>query len=85
MALVNSFIISVFCYLASWKDRLVSSVQEFKVQYNGWFVVLAAVLLTLAFSIYAGLTIWCVTYKGMAFSGSWNWKLTGISVNAKCV
>jgi hypothetical protein len=85
LALVNRLSLLIFITLASWKDNLISIVENRKVQFDGWFVVLLAVLLTLAFTIFAGLTIWCVVYKGMKFSGDWKWNKYGVSVKAKCV
>jgi hypothetical protein len=54
------------------------------VECNAWMVVLLAVLLSLAFTIFAGLTIWCVVYKNKKFTGNWRWKLNGVSVEAEC-
>ena len=59
-------------------------VDNFIVECNAWFLVLLAVLMTLAFTIYAGLTIWCVVYKGKKFTGKWTWNQNGVSVKAEC-
>lgn len=59
-------------------------VEERKVQFDGWFVVLLAVLLTLAFTIFAGLTVWCVVNQKGTFTGNWEWHKWGVSVNAEC-
>ena len=54
------------------------------VKYDGWFLVFLAVLLALAFTILAGMAIWCVVYKGKHFTGDWHWKKWGVSVDVKC-
>ncbi|WP_217587601.1 hypothetical protein [Lentibacillus saliphilus] len=81
MALVNRFSLFFVLALATWQD----SVKARKVQFDGWFIVLLAVLLTLAFTIFAGLTIWCLVYQGGSFSGNWEWHRWGVSVKAECV
>lgn len=64
--------------------NLIDSFNNAIVECNAWFLILLAILLVLAFTIYAALQIWCVMYKGMKFSGSWKWSLYGIEVNAEC-
>ena len=59
-------------------------VKDAIVECNAWFLVVLAVLLCLAFTIYAGLQIWCVVYKGKSFTGKWNWSKTGVEVKAEC-
>lgn len=54
------------------------------VECNAWFLVLLAVLMCLAFTIYAGLQIWCVVYKGKTFTGKWKWSKHGVEVKAEC-
>ena len=51
---------------------------------DGWFTIMLAVLLCLAFTIVSALAIWCVTYKGSKFTGNWSWKESGVSVLAEC-
>ena len=51
---------------------------------DGWFTIMLAVLLCLAFTIVSALAIWCVTYKGSKFTGNWSWKESGVSVIAEC-
>lgn len=84
MALANSFLVYLLTTLASWRYNFVSKVQEMKPQYNAWFLVLLAVLMTLAFTINAALEIWCVSYRGLKFTSEWNWDIWGVSVNAEC-
>ncbi|BCJ60318.1 hypothetical protein Jiend_37400 [Micromonospora endophytica] len=55
------------------------------VRYDAWYVVLLAVILALAVTIFAGLLIWCVVYKDRRFTGNWSWNWSGVSVNAECV
>ncbi|PWU67295.1 MULTISPECIES: hypothetical protein [Gracilibacillus] len=85
MALVNRLSLLVVLTLASLKSNLTAMVENRKVQFDGWFIVLLAVLLTLAFTIFAGLTIWCLVYQGGSFSGNWSWHKWGVSVKAECV
>lgn len=40
---------------------------------DGWFLVLMAVLLVLAFTVVGALAIWCTVYKGKTFTGNWKW------------
>ncbi|MFV0498987.1 MAG: hypothetical protein ACK5NF_03020 [Bacilli bacterium] len=54
------------------------------IKYDAWFLVFLAVLMALAFSIAAALTIWCVVYKGKKFTYRWKWSLRGVSVKAEC-
>ena len=63
---------------------LKDSVKNAIVECNAWFLVLLAVLMTLAFTIYAGLQIWCVVYQGKTFTGSWHWNKNGVEVKAEC-
>jgi membrane glycosyltransferase len=84
MAFANRFFVYLLLSFTSWKQNLVPMVQERKTQYNAWFLILLAVLLVLAFTIFAALTIWCVVYQGKAFSGNWHWGAYGTSVWAEC-
>lgn len=70
---------AMFC-LSAVKERFDDAI----VECNAWFLVLLAVLLCLAFTIYAGLQIWCVVYKGKTFTGDWHWSKSGVSVKAQC-
>ncbi|GAA2136035.1 response regulator transcription factor [Glycomyces algeriensis] len=63
------------------KEKLDSAL----VRYDAWYVVFLAVILALGVTILAGLSIWCVVYKGKRFTGSWNWSWTGVSINVQCV
>ncbi|HEY4600975.1 MAG TPA: hypothetical protein VIG73_06810 [Cerasibacillus sp.] len=84
MTLVNRFSLMFALMLTSWKDQVMESFEQRKAQFDAWFVVLLAVLLTLAFTIFAGLTIWCLVYKGGQFTGNWEWHKFGVSVKAEC-
>lgn len=84
MTLVNRFSTMFLLMLASWKAQFKDMIVQREVRYDAWYTVLLAVLLTLAFTIYAGLTIWCVVYKGGKFTGNWQWSLKGVSVSAEC-
>lgn len=84
MAVVNRLPLLIAMTVLSWKNNFQSMIRERNVQYNGWFVVLLAVLLTLAFTIVSALAIWCVVYKGGSFTGDWGWQKWGVSVKAEC-
>jgi len=84
MTLVNRLPLLIALTVLSWKSDLTTMIEERKAQYNGWFVVLLAVLLTLAFTIASGLAVWCVVYKGGSFTGNWEWYKWGVSVKAEC-
>jgi hypothetical protein len=58
--------------------------EKFVTECNAWYLVLLAVLMALAFSVYAGLQIWCVVYKNKTFTGKWHWNRHGVSVKAQC-
>ena len=64
--------------------RAKESVKDAIIECNAWFLVLLAVLMVLAFTIYAGLQIWCIVYKGKTFTGNWKWSTHGVSVKAEC-
>lgn len=76
MTLSNKFTFG----LMQLQNRLENAI----VECNGWFLILLAVLMVLAFTIYAGLQIWCIVYKGSAFTGKWTWNQNGVSVKAQC-
>lgn len=58
---------------------------NFLVECDGWFLVLMAVLLTIAVAVATALAVWCVVYQGKAFTGNWDWYKWGVSVKAECV
>jgi hypothetical protein len=49
----------------------------------GWFLVLAAVLLTLAATVVLGAAIWCIASGHGSFTGGVKWK-NGIQVWIEC-
>lgn len=51
---------------------------------DGWFLVLMAVLLVLAFTIVGALAIWCTVYKGKKFTGNWKWYKWGVEISTEC-
>lgn len=54
-------------------------------RYDGWFLVLLAVLMTLAVVIATALAIWCVVFQRKRFTGNWRWGTWGVSVWVECV
>lgn len=64
---------------------LKSKVKEMIVSCDAWFLVLMAVLLGLAFTIYAGMAVWCVVYKGKKFTGNWKWGKWYVNMYVECV
>ena len=53
------------------------------VRYDGWFLVLVAVILALAAALLAGMAIWCVVNQKGRFTGHWYWK-NGWTVGLEC-
>lgn len=72
-------------YVTNTLENIKAKVDDALVEYDGWFPVLLAVLLSLAFLMYAAMTIWCVVYKGKRFTGNWKWDLFGTSTFVECV
>lgn len=54
------------------------------VRYDGWFLVLLAVLLVLAFAMLAAMAIWCLSQGKGRFTGNWKWSQWGVSVLIEC-
>lgn len=54
-------------------------------RYDAWFLIFVAVVLGLGATIFAGLVVWCVVYKGKRFTGRWSFRNFGLSVYAECV
>jgi len=81
---INQLPLFLLSILETWKTGVVESIESGTVRYDGWFLVLLAVLMSLAFTIFAGLTIWCVVYQGGTFTGNWEWSQYGVSVKAEC-
>ncbi|BCR79617.1 hypothetical protein SK1NUM_00600 [Arachnia rubra] len=53
------------------------------VRYDGWFLVVVAVVLALAATFLAGMAAWCVIYGNGSFTGNWYWK-NGWEVGLEC-
>lgn len=89
---VNSLALHLFARVvaiqhrvSAMKDKAIEAFDRQLVRCDGWFLVLLAVLMTLAFTIVTALAIWCVVYKGKRFTGNWRWGTWGISVWVECV
>ena len=54
------------------------------VRFDAWFLILMAVVLSLAATVFLGLTVWCVVHNHGSFTGSWQIKDWGLKVNAQC-
>ena len=59
-------------------------VDEIRLRYGGWFLVLLAVLLTLATVLFAAMASYCFFYQHGAFTGHWYWVNWGIEVAVEC-
>lgn len=81
---VNSIFVYILSFFNTLKARATNSFENKLVKCDAWYLVLLAVLMTLAFTIYAGLMIWCVVYKGKSFTGNWQWSTSGVSISAEC-
>jgi hypothetical protein len=75
---------STFDFLSSTKTAVKKKVDSALVNCDAWFLVLLAVILSLAFAIEAGIAIWCVVYKGKHFTGAWNWSQWGVTLDVQC-
>lgn len=84
LTLANKLIITKDTIIYNFQQKVDRNLKKLLVSCDAWFLVLLAVLLTLAFTINAGLAIWCVVYKGKKFTGIWKWAKTGTSVMAEC-
>ncbi|EPD52264.1 hypothetical protein MHH33_13970 [Paenisporosarcina sp. FSL H8-0542] len=81
---INNSLIGILVFLQTMKVKAINSFQKQMVKSDAWFLIFAAVLLGLAFTIFAGLMIWCVVYQGKKFTGNWKWSQWGVSVWAEC-
>jgi hypothetical protein len=54
------------------------------VRYDGWFLVLIAVLFTFGVVLIAAMAAWCYWVKGGEFTGGWSYKDWGVSVWVNC-
>lgn len=54
------------------------------VRYDGWFLVLLAILMVLAFALLAAMAIWCLTQGRGRFTGNWSWNQWGVSMFVEC-
>ncbi|WP_133158345.1 hypothetical protein [Staphylococcus pseudintermedius] len=91
----NYYLISVFMIakfliqnfsekLLEAKNELIINARNKDLQFNAWFIVLLAVILVIATTIFAGLTIWCLTTQHGKFTGNWHWGLRGVSISVEC-
>ncbi|KUM40274.1 hypothetical protein [Arthrobacter sp. EpRS71] len=62
-----------------------SKIDDMVIRYDGWFLVLLAVLMVLAFAILGAMAIWCLTSGRGRFVGNWSWSQWGVSVWVECV
>ena len=81
---LNHFSSSLFSQLLAIRDRAIATFDRKLVKYDAWFLVLLAVLMTLAFVLVTALAIWCIVYKGKRFIGNWHWGIYGVSVWVEC-
>ncbi|GAB3564227.1 hypothetical protein GCM10027405_20030 [Arthrobacter alkaliphilus] len=61
-----------------------TKIDEMIVRYDGWFLVLLAVLMVLAFALLAAMAVWCLTQGRGRFTGNWSWNLRGVSMWVEC-
>lgn len=95
MEAINFRLISVITFIKSiastliektheLKNDVISSIENRELQFNAWFIVLAAVILALAATVSAGLAVWCVTNQHGRFTGNWNWSIKNFKISAEC-
>jgi hypothetical protein len=61
-----------------------TKIDEMIVRYDGWFLVVLAVLMVLAFALLAAMAVWCMTQGRGRFTGNWSWSQWGVSVFIEC-
>lgn len=71
--------------LLTTPTRLKEKADDAIVRYDGWFLVLLAALLVLAFILASAMAIWCMSQGKGRFSGNWRWNQYGVSVWVECV
>ncbi|MBC1417906.1 hypothetical protein [Listeria fleischmannii] len=81
---VNDSLIGASFYLQGQKDKMINKIDKMLVSYDAWFLVLLAVIMTLALVIGTGLAIWCLVYKGKKFTGNWKWSTKAVSISVQC-
>lgn len=81
----NNVFLWIYTKLVELKNNMIIAFDRKLVRCDAWFLVLLAVLMTLAFVLASAMAVWCVVYKGKKFTGDWNWGKKGVSVNVKCV
>lgn len=54
-------------------------------RYDGWFLVLLAVLMVLAVVMATAMALWCMMHEHKTFTGKWDWSKKGVSVFVQCV
>lgn len=84
ISFVDRSLVRAYVAVMTANKRIVDKFDDFIVRYDAWFLVLLAVLLVIAFSIFAALAVWCVMYKGKRFSGRWEWGSWYTSVYTEC-
>lgn len=72
-------------YFANTLENIKAKVDNAIVEYDGWFLVVLAILLCIAFTMFAAMAVWCVVYKGKRFTGNWKWGAYGTSAYIECV
>lgn len=84
---LNYHIIVLFTMIKLFNNDLVKKTklnfQTKELQFNGWFLVLIAVVLALGATVYLGLMSWCILNGHGSFTGAWKYAKKGY-VMAKC-
>lgn len=73
------------CKIYSIFDNIKNKFDDAIVRCDAWFIVLLAVLLAIAFTLFAAIATWCVVYKGKHFTGNWEWHKWGVSLDVQCI
>lgn len=64
--------------------RLKNEANKLIIRYDGWFLVLLAVLLVLSFILFAAMVIWCFQNGRYQFTGNWDWGADHNHVFVEC-
>ncbi|WP_136055181.1 hypothetical protein [Microbacterium sp. K24] len=68
------------------KSRVQNALDDALLRFDGWWLVLLAVLLVFGVAFLASLAAWCfLSNGGKRFTGNWKWDKGGVSVWIECI
>ncbi|MFC4337559.1 hypothetical protein [Salininema proteolyticum] len=66
-------------------DTMKRKIDSALVRYDGWFLVLIAVILALGATLLAGMAVWCLVNEKGRFSGNFRFANGGFYVEMECI